>query len=139
MIPQHHEILDRHADWLGSFGFKGMVVDEAHFIKNKTSQRSRHVLELSERIKALEEEFGVSATAVAAAAPAAGGGAADDGGQAARITVQEFFLRYKNLAGMSGTATGSAGELRRIYRLRTRPVPTNRPPIRRQQPAQATQ
>jgi len=35
------------------------------------------VLELSERIKALEEEFGVSATAVAAAAPAAGGG---DGG-----------------------------------------------------------
>jgi large subunit ribosomal protein L7/L12 len=38
------------------------------------------VLELCERIKALEEEFGVSATAVAAAAPAAGGGAADGGG-----------------------------------------------------------
>lgn len=39
------------------------------------------VLELSERIKALEEEFGVSATAVAAAAPAAGGGdAGGDGG-----------------------------------------------------------
>ncbi len=38
------------------------------------------VLELSERIKALEEEFGVSATAVAAAAPAAGGG---DAGAAA--------------------------------------------------------
>jgi large subunit ribosomal protein L7/L12 len=39
------------------------------------------VLELSERIKALEEEFGVSATAVAAAAPAAagGGGAEGDG------------------------------------------------------------
>ncbi len=36
------------------------------------------VLELSERIKALEEEFGVSATAVAAAAPAAAGG--DAGG-----------------------------------------------------------
>jgi len=34
------------------------------------------VLELSERIKALEEEFGVSATAVAAAAPAAAGGEA---------------------------------------------------------------
>ena len=32
------------------------------------------VLELSELIKALEEEFGVSATAVAAAAPAAGAG-----------------------------------------------------------------
>ncbi len=38
------------------------------------------VLELAERIKALEEEFGVSATAVAAAAPAAGGGG---GGEAA--------------------------------------------------------
>ncbi len=41
--------------------------------------KSISVLELSERIKALEEEFGVSATAVAAAAPAgapAGDGAA---------------------------------------------------------------
>jgi large subunit ribosomal protein L7/L12 len=36
--------------------------------------KSITVLELSERIKALEEEFGVSATAVAAAAPAGGGG-----------------------------------------------------------------
>jgi large subunit ribosomal protein L7/L12 len=37
------------------------------------------VLELSERVKALEEEFGVSATAVAAAAPAAAGAPAGDG------------------------------------------------------------
>jgi len=35
------------------------------------------VLELSERIKALEEAFGVSATAVAAAAPAAAGAGGD--------------------------------------------------------------
>jgi large subunit ribosomal protein L7/L12 len=42
--------------------------------------KSISVLELSERIKALEEAFGVSATAVAAAAPAAAGaGAAADG------------------------------------------------------------
>jgi large subunit ribosomal protein L7/L12 len=41
------------------------------------------VLELSERIKALEEEFGVSATAVAAAAPAAAGAPAGDGDGAA--------------------------------------------------------
>ena len=41
------------------------------------------VLELSERIKALEEAFGVSATAVAAAAPAAGAGATDGAGEAA--------------------------------------------------------
>jgi large subunit ribosomal protein L7/L12 len=40
--------------------------------------KSISVLELAERIKALEEEFGVSATAVAAAAPAAA--AADGGG-----------------------------------------------------------
>jgi large subunit ribosomal protein L7/L12 len=39
--------------------------------------KSISVLELSERIKALEEEFGVSATAVAAAAPAAGGAGGD--------------------------------------------------------------
>jgi len=44
--------------------------------------KSISVLELSERIKALEEEFGVSATAVAAAAPAAGGAAAGDGAAA---------------------------------------------------------
>ncbi len=37
------------------------------------------VLELAERIKALEEEFGVSATAVAAAVPAAAGAAAETG------------------------------------------------------------
>jgi large subunit ribosomal protein L7/L12 len=38
------------------------------------------VLELAERIRALEEEFGVSAAAVAAAAPAGGGAAGGDGG-----------------------------------------------------------
>jgi large subunit ribosomal protein L7/L12 len=41
------------------------------------------VLELAERIRALEEEFGVSAAAVAAAAPAAGGAAAGGDGAAA--------------------------------------------------------
>jgi large subunit ribosomal protein L7/L12 len=45
------------------------------------------VLELSERIKALEEEFGVSATAVAAAAPAAGGPGADGAGEEESSTV----------------------------------------------------
>src|SRR5215217_1032729 len=44
--------------------------------------KSISVLELSERIKALEEEFGVSATAVAAAAPAAAGAPAGDGAAA---------------------------------------------------------
>src|SRR6516164_1560928 len=46
--------------------------------------KSISVLELSERIKALEETFGVSATAAVAAAPAAGaGGAADGAGEEA--------------------------------------------------------
>src|SRR3954449_2401954 len=45
--------------------------------------KSISVLELSERIKALEEEFGVSAQAVAAAAPAASAGGGDGDGPAA--------------------------------------------------------
>ncbi|HEY3728701.1 MAG TPA: 50S ribosomal protein L7/L12 [Solirubrobacteraceae bacterium] len=40
------------------------------------------VLELSERIKALEEAFGVSATAMAMPAPGAGAGASDGGAEA---------------------------------------------------------
>jgi large subunit ribosomal protein L7/L12 len=50
------------------------------------------VLELSERIKALEEEFGVSATAVAAAAPAAAGGAADGDGAAEESATVDVVL-----------------------------------------------
>src|SRR2546421_53929 len=42
--------------------------------------KSISVVELSERIKALEEEFGVSATAVAAAAPAGAPAGGDGGG-----------------------------------------------------------
>ena len=45
------------------------------------------VLELSELIKALEEEFGVSATAVAAAAPAAAAGDADGAAEEESTTV----------------------------------------------------
>ncbi len=52
IVVVNYEVLDRHVGWIGDFGFRGMVVDEAHFIKNKTSQRSQHVLELSERIRA---------------------------------------------------------------------------------------
>jgi large subunit ribosomal protein L7/L12 len=54
------------------------------------------VLELSERIKALEEEFGVSATAVAAAAPAAGGAG---GGDAAAEEEQTAFDVILTAAG----------------------------------------
>ncbi|HTX28427.1 MAG TPA: DEAD/DEAH box helicase [Streptosporangiaceae bacterium] len=51
IVVINYEVLDRHAGWLSDFGFRGMVVDEAHFIKNKTSQRSQHVLALSSRIR----------------------------------------------------------------------------------------
>ena len=46
----NYEVLDRHLSWLSQMGFKGMVVDEAHFIKNLSSQRSKHVLALADRI-----------------------------------------------------------------------------------------
>jgi SNF2-related domain/Helicase conserved C-terminal domain len=52
IVIVNYEVLDRHLGWLGDFGFNGMVVDEAHFIKNRTSQRSQNVLRLSERIRA---------------------------------------------------------------------------------------
>ena len=51
-------------------------------------------------------------------------------GQAARITIQDFFLRYEKLAGMTGTAMPSARELHKIYRCHVLPIPTNRPCIR---------
>jgi superfamily II DNA or RNA helicase len=51
IVIVNYEVLDRHIGWLGDLGFRGMVVDEAHFIKNKSSQRSQHVLEISQRIR----------------------------------------------------------------------------------------
>lgn len=52
IVIVNYEVLDRHIGWFADFGFRGMVVDEAHFIKNKSSQRSQHVLQLSEKIRA---------------------------------------------------------------------------------------
>lgn len=54
--------------------------------------------------------------------------------QAARITIQDLFLRYERLTGMTGTASSSARELRKIYKVHVVPIPTNRPPIRKQLP-----
>jgi len=51
--------------------------------------KSITVLELSERIKALEEAFGVSATAIAAAVPAAAAGG--DGAGAEEVEEQTAF------------------------------------------------
>jgi len=51
VVVVNYDVLDRHLAWLGTLGFKGMVVDEAHFIKNLQSQRSKHVLALAEQIR----------------------------------------------------------------------------------------
>ncbi|GGK76556.1 DEAD/DEAH box helicase [Ornithinimicrobium pekingense] len=51
IIIVNYEVLDRHVGWLGELGLRGMVVDEAHYIKNPRSQRSQNVLHLSERIR----------------------------------------------------------------------------------------
>ena len=54
VVIVNYEVLDRHVGWLGRFGFKGMVVDEAHFIKNLKSERSKNVLALSRSIRAAQ-------------------------------------------------------------------------------------
>jgi len=51
VVIVNYDVLDRHLAWLGTLGFRGMVVDEAHFIKNLQSQRSRHVLTLADQIR----------------------------------------------------------------------------------------
>ena len=51
IVIVNYEVLDRHVGWIGELGFRGMVVDEAHYIKNKKSQRSQHVLEIADRIR----------------------------------------------------------------------------------------
>jgi superfamily II DNA or RNA helicase len=51
IVVVNYDVLHRHVGWLSTFGFRGMVIDEAHFIKNKNAERSRSVLELSKRIR----------------------------------------------------------------------------------------
>ncbi len=51
IVVVNYEVLDRHVGWMAEHGFRGMVVDEAHFIKNKTSQRSQHVLQIADKIR----------------------------------------------------------------------------------------
>ena len=46
-----------------------------------------------------------------------------DSGESARITLQDLFLRYNRLGGMTGTAANSAAELRKIYKVRVVDVP----------------
>jgi preprotein translocase subunit SecA len=52
-------------------------------------------------------------------------------GQAARITMQDLVLRYRHLAGMTGTAITSAREFQKIYKMPVVQIPTNRPCVRK--------
>ena len=51
IVIVNYEVLDRHVGWMAKHGFKGMVLDEAHFIKNEESKRSKHVLRISQSIR----------------------------------------------------------------------------------------
>jgi len=51
-------------------------------------------------------------------------------GESARITLQDLFLKYESLSGMTGTAAKSERELESIYEVTVINVPTNRPPQR---------
>jgi SNF2 family DNA or RNA helicase len=51
VIIVNYDILERHAGWASRFGFAGMVVDEAHFIKNRDSQRSLNVQKIATAIR----------------------------------------------------------------------------------------
>ena len=51
-------------------------------------------------------------------------------GEAARITVQTFFRRYENIAGMTGTGIQAVREFQNTYGLGVTTIPTHRPCIR---------
>ncbi len=41
-VVVNYDVLGRHLEWLRAAGFRGLVFDEAHYLKNHTSQRSRY-------------------------------------------------------------------------------------------------
>ena len=53
---------------------------------------------------------------------------------AASVTVQTYFRNYDHLGGMTGTAWQARRELKKVYRTRVTPIPTNRPCIRKGRP-----
>src|SRR4029079_18333785 len=52
----------------------------------------------------------------------------------ATITFQNYFRKYKKLAGMTGTAETEAPEFAKIYNLDVIVIPTNRPLLRVEEP-----
>ena len=58
----------------------------------------------------------------------------DENQTLATITLQNYFRLYDKLAGMTGTAETEAAEFHQTYGLGVVPIPTNRPPQRRDEP-----
>ncbi|HMO16145.1 MAG TPA: helicase-related protein [Pirellulaceae bacterium] len=54
--------------------------------------------------------------------------------EAARITIQDLFTLYGKLGGMTGTMANSAAEIRKIYKVGTTHIQTNKPPQRTKLP-----
>ncbi len=54
--------------------------------------------------------------------------------EAARITVQDLFMRYDRVCGMTGTIANSGREIKKIYKIGTVPIPTNKRPCRERWP-----
>jgi preprotein translocase subunit SecA len=52
----------------------------------------------------------------------------------ATVTLQNYFRMYDKLAGMTGTAETEASEFASTYDVPVVPIPTNRPPLRQDQP-----
>mgnify|MGYP001333088024 FL=1 len=52
----------------------------------------------------------------------------------ATVTFQNYFRKYKKLAGMTGTADTEATEFGKIYKLDVAVIPTNRTLLRREEP-----
>jgi preprotein translocase subunit SecA len=52
----------------------------------------------------------------------------------ATITFQNYFRMYKKISGMTGTATTSAEEFFKVYKLEVMEIPTNVPMIRKDHP-----
>lgn len=52
-------------------------------------------------------------------------------GQLAKVSVQNFVRAFKHRSGMTGTATQSAREFKKIYKLKVKPIPTYRKSLRK--------
>lgn len=58
-------------------------------------------------------------------------------GHLAKVSVQNFIRAFKHCSGLTGTAVQSAGEFKKIYKLKVKPIPTYRKCLRKKLPTQS--